>query len=82
MPITSITTDITGEASVHPRLVRIVSTDNYNAVTTLNYLQSAEALGFTFYPTDAALVIHSNGLNLFKVDIDSTGIQLVLPYND
>lgn len=58
MSILSITTDVAGQIAVNPRIVKLVTNDNYTTITGANYLQSAINSGYEFYPTDIFSVVY------------------------
>lgn len=79
MAIKNITTDFAGEVGVLPRLVRIQTTDSFSDITTANYLKSAEAMGYTFYPNDAFLIAYGTNsatTQLFTATISGGDITL------
>lgn len=77
MAITHIQTEFAGQVGVNPRLPRIVCTDDYAAITTLNYLQGVVDQGYTFYPTDFVAINYSDGFGWFKPVITASGITLI-----
>jgi len=91
MSIKTITTDFAGQVGVNPRLVRIVSNDDYETITESNYLKGAIAMGYQFYPTDLVAVAYGTNpsdpnVQWFTLDITSNSITLVaesiVPYSD
>lgn len=73
MSILQIKTDFVGQVSINPRLVRIVTNDNINTVTSLNWLKKEEENGYPIYPTDFIAVSYNGGSNWFYPTIDSDG---------
>ncbi len=52
MTILSLTTDVAGQIDVHPRRVKMITTDALSPVTTAGYLNSKNLMGEAIYPTD------------------------------
>lgn len=73
MSILQIKTDFAGQASVNPRLVRIVTNDDLSTVTSLNWLKEAEANGYPILPTDFLAIAYSDGSGWFVPNIDLNG---------
>jgi len=76
MSILKIQTEFAGEVGVSPRLVRIVSDDDYNTIVSANYLKSVENMGYSFYPTDFIAISYSNGFSWFQPSISGSTITL------
>lgn len=78
MAILNITTDITGQIGVTPRIVRVLSNDTFATVTTANYLQNAQTMGFTFYPTDIVAMTYGDNISqFFTITKTNTTMTLV-----
>jgi hypothetical protein len=60
MSIKQVTTELTGEIGVTPRIVRIYSDDNYATVTSAGYLDILRNQGYFFKNTDIAAVTYSS----------------------
>lgn len=73
MSILQIKTEFVGQISVNPRLVRIVTNDNLNTITTQNWLKQEESNGFPIYPTDFIAISYNGGSNWFLPTIDGNG---------
>jgi hypothetical protein len=52
MGIISIDTDVTGESGIHPRCVKIISSDNLETVTAAGYLNLINTQGNAIFNTD------------------------------
>ncbi len=77
MSIVAITTDFPGQVGVVPRTIKIESTDSFAVVTAANYLKTAIAQGYSFLPTDIAMVTYGDDVTqLFSLNITSTSITL------
>lgn len=79
MSITSITTDVAGQTGVNPRRVKIVCDNIFDELTAAGFLNSAESLGYTFYPTDffdIAYGTNSESLGMFTSTISGGIITL------
>ena len=76
MPVTDITTNVTGVVSVVPRLVYIKSNDSFLAMQAVGYLnQPAAAFGFVFTNNDFAAVYSTqNGMAWAQVVIGIGGL--------
>lgn len=78
MSIKSITTDISGEIGVIPRIIRIDCDDSFDTITTENYLQSAIAMGTSFYPSDIVAVTYGENISqFFTLVITSSSITMI-----
>lgn len=80
MGIQAITTDFVGQVGVVPRIVRIQCNDDYDTVTSLNWLAGAATFGYNFSPSDYFLVNYGASnefVQTFQSVVDSTGIILL-----
>jgi len=80
MSILSITTDITGEIGIVPRLVRISCNDSFSVITTAGYLNSANKVGYQFQPSDLVCMAYGANVNiskLFRLSLSGATITLV-----
>lgn len=77
MAILQITTDFPGQVGVFPRLVRVLSDDDYATVTAAGYLNSAAGMGVTILPTDFIFASYSDGFGSFNPTISGSNITLV-----
>lgn len=68
MSIIQITTNFAGQVDVHPRLVRVVSSDDFDTITGVNYLA-----GHGIISTDFVCVSYSDGQAIFTPIIDASG---------
>jgi hypothetical protein len=73
MSITSIHLDFVGQTDVHPRVGRIVSTDNLATITAAGYL-NAQANGAVFYPSDMLAIKYSGGEGWFTLSFGANNI--------
>lgn len=83
MSILQITTDFAGEIAVAPRIVRIVATDAFNAITTAGYLNERNTTnqGIEIDPTDFIFINYDDGaeFGIFTPSINA-GIITLEPY--
>ena len=86
MALKSIQMEFAGQASVNPRLGRMVTTDGINTITAPGYLNSATAsAGIIFLKTDLLFASYSDEMGgvlnaMFSLNIDAQGvITLVVP---
>lgn len=61
MPILQITTEFAGQVGVAPRLVRILSSDNFATVTADGYLNGVNSEGYPIQPTDFFHINYDSG---------------------
>lgn len=59
MGILSIYTDTTGQVTVYPRLIKIVTSDSLSTVTSAGYLNNVSGEGYTFLPNDVFHIVYS-----------------------
>lgn len=82
MSIEKITTDFAGQIGVEPRVIRIKTTNTQAEILAPNFLQGAISMGYSFYPTDAALVsVTDNVTDLYRISITPSEITLVPSVN-
>jgi len=82
MALLSLNPNFAGQSGVNPRLVRMISTDDYDAITAENYLLNASNLGSPLMPTDfifASYGADSTIHGIFYPVIDAGSITLA-PY--
>lgn len=77
MAILQLTTDFAGQVGVYPRLVRLLSDDNYATVTGSGYLNNAAASGVSILPTDFIFASYAGGFTTFNPSIVGSNITLV-----
>lgn len=77
MTILQITTDFAGQVGILPRLVRLLSDDDYSTITGAGYLNGAAAMGVTILPTDFIFASYSDGYGSFNPSFSGPEITLV-----
>lgn len=88
MPITQITTDITGLVSVFPRLIYINTNDALSTILADGYLNKSVQEGFVFYDGDMAIVgikpsLYESPLSaLLNVNYADGDWSLIVPPSD
>ncbi len=90
MAIKKIVTDLPGQVGIVPRTVKIETDDSFAVVTAAGYLDSAKAMGYSFYPTDLFEVTYGTGITqIFTASIsggiitlEPGGSDIILPVVD
>lgn len=77
MTILQITTDFAGQVGILPRLVRLLSDDDYDTITAAGYLNGAAAMGVTILPSDFIFASYSDGYGSFNPSFNGPEITLV-----
>jgi hypothetical protein len=76
MAILNIQTEFTGEVGVIPRIIHIGTNNTQDEVLEDNFLSAT--VGYTFYPTDLAVVsLSDNTSSLYRISVTPGSIQLV-----
>lgn len=77
MSIIQVTTDFAGQTGVLPRLVRLLSSDDYDTVTAEGYLNSLAGMGIQLLPSDFIFASYSDGFGMFNPSFSANNITLV-----
>ncbi len=87
MSIISFTTDVAGQIDVHPRRVKIVTTNSLAEVTTAGFLNTIVNEGFAIYKTDIIDMIylyniatHAGTYGEFLPSIAGTGVITLIQF--
>jgi len=82
MAILSITTD----EGINPRIIRVVTTDDFNTITTSGYLvdqdeniQLLQNGEFEWFPTDGVLISYSDGQGFFTHNAEEQRFDVEIP---
>lgn len=79
MGILQITTDLSGQTGIVPRLLHMLTTDTISTITTAGYLNAnAAGLGYAFAPSDVMIAAYSDGnggtdTGLFSLSFGAAG---------
>ncbi len=74
-----ITTEYTGQTEIHPRFVKVDTTNTYAEVSTAGFLNSSTALGYTFDNDDIFFVILQDGTTRMMSASISAGVITLIP---